>query len=101
VLESVIDSTVPITRTYISELPSAIDDSCEIQLNSEYPINFIECHLKDAFDFKNNIGCNIDTSLTSIESLTPNLGIVSKEVPITLNKREIEPTLKRMVKRKL
>ena len=82
-------------------MPSAIDESCIIKLNSDYPIDSIEHHLKYAFEFNNNIGCNIDTSLTSIESSTPNLGIVSKEVSIPLNKRGIEPRLKRMVKRKL
>jgi hypothetical protein len=47
--------------------------------------------LKDNFDLNNkNIGCKIDTSLTRIEALTPNLGTVSKEVSIPLNKRDIE-----------
>ena len=41
------------------------------------------------------------SGLTSIEALTPNLGTISKEVSIPLDKRDVEPRLKRMVKRKL
>jgi len=100
-LESVIVSTPPITRTHILELPSAIDESCVIKLNSDYPIDSIEHHLKDAFESNKNIDCTIDTSLTSIEALTPNLGTIDKEVSISLNKRYIERRLKRMMKRKL
>jgi len=48
-----------------------------------------------------NIGCNIGTSLTSIKSLTPKSGIVSKEVSIPLNERAIAPRLKKMVKSKI
>jgi hypothetical protein len=70
-------------------------------LNSDYPIKPIKDHLIDAFELNKNIGCNINISLTSIEALTPNLGYVSKEVSIPLNKRDIEPRLKRMLKRKL
>jgi hypothetical protein len=70
-------------------------------LNSVFPIDSIEHHLKDASELNKNISCNIDTLLTSIEALTLNLGIVRKEVSISLNKRDIEPRLKRMVKRKL
>jgi len=101
-LESVIiDTTVPITRPHILELPSAIYESCVIKLNSDYPIDKIEHHLKDAFELNKKIGRNIDTSLTNIETWTPNLGSVSKEVSIPLNKRDMEPILKQMAKRKL
>ena len=100
-IESVIDSSMPITQTHISELPSAIQVCCAIKLNSDYPIGSIEHHLKDAFELNRNIDCNIDTSLASIEELTPNLGTVSKEVSIPLNERDVEPRLKRMVKYKL
>ena len=83
-LESVIiDTTVPITRPHILELPSAIYESCVIKLNSDYPIDKIEHHLKDAFELNKNIGCNIDKSITIIEALTPNLGTVSNEVLIS------------------
>jgi hypothetical protein len=70
-------------------------------LDSNYPIDSIEHHLKYATTLNKNIGCDIDTSLASIEALTPNLGSVSKEVSIPLNKMDIEPRLKRMVKCKL
>ena len=93
-LESFIDSTVPITRTPISEQPFVIDESCIVNLNSDYPIDSIEHRLKYLFDLNNNIGCNIDTSLTSVEALTPDLGNFSNEVLIPLNKRVIEPRLK-------
>ena len=82
-------------------MPFAISESCVIKLNSDYPIDSIEHHLKDAFEPKKNIGCKIEASLTNIEALTPNLGTFSKEVSIPLNKRAIEPRLKRIVKRKL
>ena len=71
------------------------------KLNSDYLIDSIEHHLKDAFELNKNIGCNIDTSRTSIEALTSNLGIVSKDVSIPLNKRDIEPRLNRIVKSRL
>jgi len=100
-LESVIDSTIHIARTPISELPSSIDESCLIKLNSDYPIDFIGHHLKDVVELNMSIGCNIDTSLTITEALTPNLGNVSKGVSIPLSKRDMEHRLKRMVKRKL
>ncbi len=58
----------------------AIYESCVIKLNSDYPIDTIENHPNDAFKLNKNIGCNIDTSQTSIEALTPNLGTVSKAV---------------------
>ncbi len=72
-----------------------------IKLNLDYPIEYSEHFLKHACQLNKNIGCNIDTSLTSIEALTLNLGIVSKEVSIPLNKRNIETRLKQMAKRKL
>jgi len=59
-------------------------------MNSDYPIDYIKHHLKDAFGLNKIIGCNINTSLTSIEALTPTLGIVSKEVSIPSNKRDVE-----------
>ena len=90
-LESVIGSTRSITRAPISELPFAIDESYVIKLNSDYLIDSIEHHLKDILELNKNNGCNIATSLTSIEALTPNLGIASKEVSIPSNKRDIEP----------
>jgi len=84
--ESVINSAIHITRTPISELPIAINESCVIKLNSDYQIDYIEHHLKNAFELDKNIGCDNDTSLTSIEALNPNLGSDSKGVSIPLNK---------------
>jgi hypothetical protein len=48
-LESiVIESTLPITRTLIPELVSFLNESCVIKSNSDYRIDAIEHHLKDA-----------------------------------------------------
>ena len=85
-LESVIDSTVPITRTLIRELSSVINESCVMKSNTDYRIDPIEHHLKYAINLNWEIelspwcGRNIDTSLTSIDiASSPNLGNVSKE----------------------
>ena len=70
--ESVIDSTIPITRTLIPELSYVIIESCVIKSKSDYRIDSIEHHLKDVtiLNLENELslrcGCNIDTSLTSI-----------------------------------
>jgi len=45
-LESVIDSTVPITRTLIPEMSSVINESCVIKSNSNYRIDSIEHRFK-------------------------------------------------------
>ena len=107
-LESVIDSTLPITRSLIPELSSILNESCVIKLNSDYRIDSIEHHLKDAIDLnrKNELslrcGRNIDASLTSTDiALTPNLGVVSKENPHLLKETDVRHKLKRIVTRKL
>jgi hypothetical protein len=51
-LESVIDSTVPITRTLIPKLSSVIHESCVIKSNSDYRIDHIEHNLKNAINFE-------------------------------------------------
>jgi hypothetical protein len=75
-------------RIPISDLPFAIEESCLIKLISDYLVGSIEHHLNDPFVLNREVelppqtGCNIDTSITSIESApSPNLGVVSKEVP--------------------
>ena len=84
-IESVIDSTIPITRPLIPELFSVINESRLIKSNSDYRINSIEHHLEDAIvwnrenELSRRCGRNIDASLTSIDrALSPNLGVVSK-----------------------
>ncbi len=47
-LKSVVDSAIPTTRTLISKLHFAMDDSCEINLKTDYAINSIEHHLNYA-----------------------------------------------------
>jgi len=85
-LESVIDSTTPITRTLIPELYFVINESCVIKSNSNYRINPIEHHLKITIHLIREIelflrcGRNIATSLTSIDiALSPNFGDVAKK----------------------
>jgi len=89
-------------------LSSIIHESCVIKSNSDYRINPIEHHLKDAIrlDRENEsslrCGRNIDASLTSIDiSLSLNLGDVSKESPHPLKKRDVWHKLERNVTRKL
>ena len=107
-LESVIDFKVPIARTLIPELSSDINKSYSIKTNSDYRIDSIEHHLKDAINLNREIelslrcGRNIDTSQTSIDiALSPNLGDVSKEIPHPLKERDVGHKLKRNVTRKL
>ena len=87
-LQNVIDSKVSMTRTPISELSSFIHEYCVIKLNSNYPLDSVKHHSNNAFVLNREvkcppqIGCNIDTLLTSIESaLSLNLEDVSKDVP--------------------
>jgi hypothetical protein len=54
-VESVIDSTVHITRTLIPYLCSVINESCVIKLISDYRIDPIEHHLKDAINLNREI----------------------------------------------
>jgi len=82
-------------------LPSAINEYCVIKLNSDYPVESIKHHLKNAFELNKNIGCSIDTSLTSIAIFDPSFRTVSKEASIPSIKRDVEPRSKQMVKLKL
>jgi len=75
------------TQTPISEPSSVIDESCAIKSNYDYLFDSIEHHLNGAFvlhrevELHSHTCCNIDTTLASIEyGLSPNLGIVSKDV---------------------
>jgi hypothetical protein len=103
-LESVIDSIVPITRTPFSELFSAIDESCVIKINSDYRIDSIEHRLNDAIELNREIessqrcGLDIDTSLTNIDSaLSPNLRTFSKNNSHSFLESDSERKLKRIV----
>ena len=64
--------------------------------------------MKDAIELNREIelsprcGRNIDTSLTSIDlALSPNLGVVSKEIPHPFKERNVGQKFKRIVTRKL
>ena len=105
-LESVIDSTLPITRTLILELSSFINESCVIKSNSDYRIDPIEHPLKYAINFNREnelplrCGRDIDASLTSIDiALSPNSEVVSKESPHPLKEKDVGHELKRIVTR--
>jgi hypothetical protein len=107
-LESVIESTVPISRTLILELSSAINESCVIKSNSDDRIDPIEHHFKDAIilnrenDLSLRCGRYIDASLTSIDiASSPNLGVVSKDSPHPLKEKDVGHKLKRIFTRKL
>jgi len=85
-----------------------VNESCIIKSNSDYRIDPIEHHLKDAIELNREIelsprcGRNIDTSLTSIDlALSPNLGVVSKEIPHPFKERNVGQKFKRIVTRKL
>jgi hypothetical protein len=88
---------------------SVINESCVIKSNSDDRIDSIEHHLEDAIvlnrenELSLRCGRNIDVSLTSIDrALSPNLGVVSKENPHSLNKETyVGHKLKRIVARKL
>jgi len=89
-------------------LSSAINESCVIKSNSDYRIDPIEHHLKDAIKLNREIelslrcGRNISTSLTSIDiARSPNLGVVSKDNPHPLKERDVGHKLKRIVTIKL
>jgi hypothetical protein len=89
-------------------LPSPINESCVIKSNSDYQIDPIDHHLKDAIELNREIelslrcGRNIEASLTSIDiALSPNLGDVSKESPHPLKERDIGHKSKQIATRKL
>jgi len=108
-LESVLDSTIPIIRTLIPKLSSIINKSLVIKSNYDYRIDPIEHHLKDAINLnlENELslircGRNIDTSPIIIDiALSPNLGAVSNECPHPLKERDAWHKLKRTITRKL
>ena len=89
-LESVEDFAIHITRTPISKLPYIIDEFCVVKLDSDFRAGSIEHHLNYAFvsmkwvvDLSSQVGCNIDTSLTSIDiAESPNIEVVNREVPL-------------------
>ena len=107
-LESVIDSTVPITRTIILELSFVIDESCVVKSNSDNRIDSIEIHFErcNCFELGNELslrcGRLIDASLTNVDrALSPSLGNVSKENPHPLKETDVGHKLKRIITRKL
>jgi hypothetical protein len=72
-LGSVVDIAVSTSRTLISELPSVIDESYVINLNSDYTIDSNKHHLNDALvirrelDLNSSVGCVLEhTVKTSI-----------------------------------
>jgi hypothetical protein len=82
-------------------MSTAINESCVIKSNSDYRIDPIEYHLKDAIVLNREdelflrCGRNIDASLTSIDiALSPNLGFVSKEHPHPLKESDAGHTFK-------
>ena len=54
-LETVVDIAVSTPQTPISELPSVIDESCVIKLNSDSDINSTKHQLNDAFVIRREI----------------------------------------------
>ena len=96
---------MPTTRTIITKQPFVIEESCVIEFNSDYQVDYIEHYLNNAFvssqedQLSPQIGRNIDTSLTRINiAINPNLEVVYKEV--SHSEREVESKLKRSIKRK-
>jgi hypothetical protein len=95
-----------LTRTPISEITSTIDEYCVIKLNSQYPIDSTKHHLNDAFvlnrelEFPPQVGCDINTLITSIDTtISSNFGVVSEETPHS--KKDVETKLERNVELKL
>ena len=85
----------------------AINESCVIKSNSDYRIDPIEHHLKDAIESNREIELslrcarNIDISPTSIDiALSPNLEVVSKKTPNPLKERNARQKMERIVTRK-
>jgi hypothetical protein len=86
----------------------AINESCVIKSNSDYRIDPIKHHLKDAIvlnrenELTLRCGRNIDASLNSIDrALSPNLGFLGKEHQHPFKERDVGHELKRIVTRKL
>ncbi len=76
-LESVVDSTIPATRTHISELPSIIDESCAIKLKTDYIIDSTEHHLNDALAIREEIVSTSLASSTIVRTLGTNMDTTS------------------------
>ena len=94
-LESVIDSIVPITQTLILESSYVINELCVIESNYDYRIDPIEHYLNRESELSLSCGRNIDKSLTSTDiALSSNLGVVNKESSHHLKERDVGHKLK-------
>jgi len=88
-------------------LPYVIDESCEINLNSDYATDSTNDHLNDALVIRRELvknssaDCALERTLkTSIDTtLIPSLGAVGKNAPHS--RKNFESRVKRNIKRKL
>jgi hypothetical protein len=67
-LESVVDKAISTPRTPISELPSVIDESYVINLNSDYAIDSTKHHLNNALAIRRELVKNSSAGSTIVRT---------------------------------